>query len=287
MLPQPALDLIGEAYPSATIGAPAPTFGGFSHHAARLMIGDLACVVKAADDPIRRADLRREASTLQLLRASELPVPQMIRLIDARGWTVEVQQAIGGAHGLDVLARPPAEQAAMYRALGGALAALHRTNRARPTGADWLLAERFGRVRDALPTLGIDAALRDELRDGLDHPAWRPPAPGLVHGDAGAHNLLWEGRITALLDWEWAGWGPPLLDLAWVYWTMRWRSVADEAWPAFLAGYGRTPQPEQGALRALALGQIAGLLARSQGRRDAWEEWLRRARWTLAQAFPD
>jgi aminoglycoside phosphotransferase (APT) family kinase protein len=100
--------------------------------------------------------------------------------------------------------------------------------------------------------------------------------------------VLWQGRITGLLDWEWAGWGNPLLDLSWVFWTMRWRSVPETMWPVFLAGYGQLPDGEWSdtALRALALGQIAGILARVSERDDARQEWLRRARWTLDLKFP-
>jgi aminoglycoside phosphotransferase (APT) family kinase protein len=112
----------------------------------------------------------------------------------------------------------------------------------------------------------------------------------LVHGDAGLHNLLWDGRIAALLDWEWAGCGSPLLDLAWLHWTMRWRDLPVALWQTMLARYGDGPALACGsspaALRALALGQIAGILARVQGQPGAWGEWLRRLRWTLALEFP-
>lgn len=158
---------------------------------------------------------------------------------------------------------------------------------AQPPAPEWRLAERFRRVLTALPTLALETALHDELQTSLEHPAWRAAAC-LVHGDAGAHNLLWDGQITALFDWEWSGWGNPLLDLAWVYWTMRWRNVPDQLWPIFLAGYGHTPPGtiDGGGLRALALGQIAGLLVRVHDQPDAWAEWLRRARWTIALPFP-
>jgi aminoglycoside phosphotransferase (APT) family kinase protein len=143
----------------------------------------------------------------------------------------------------------------------------------------------------ALPDLALDAGLREELAASLVHSAWRPAAPRLVHGDAGLHNLLWDGRITALLDWEWAGCGPPLLDLAWVYWTMRWRSLPGQLWHTFLRAYGPGPALAAvdipGALRALALGQVAGILARSTGEPAAWAEWLRRVHWTLALDFPE
>lgn len=43
--------------------------------------------------------------------------------------------------------------------------------------------------------------------------------PHLVHGDFGPQNLLVDpaaGRITGILDWEFAHWGDPMDDLAWI-----------------------------------------------------------------------
>lgn len=112
----------------------------------------------------------------------------------------------------------------------------------------------------------------------------RGSPPRRVHGDAGLHNLLWGSRGLTLLDWELGGWGDPRLDLAWVAWTLRFRALPAPCWEALLAGYGREQAQALGldgaALKALALGQVAGLLARAAGR-PAWDEWLRRARWTV------
>ncbi|NTU83387.1 MAG: phosphotransferase, partial [Chloroflexales bacterium] len=127
--------------------------------------------------------------------------------------------------------------------------------------------------------------LRAPLAAALAHPAWRPARPRPVHGDAGLHNILWGPAGLALLDWELAGWGDPRLDLAWVAWTIRFRGLPVALWDALLAGYGRERATALGldeeVLRALALGQVAALLARAAGRAKAWEEWLRRTRWTL------
>jgi aminoglycoside phosphotransferase (APT) family kinase protein len=277
MLPQPALDLLTSA-----VGAPgelAPAFGGFSHHSALATIGGRRCVVKAAEAAPKRADLRHEARVLALLRGSGLPAPALIALAEDAVWTVEVLGFVPGANGLHMLASAPAELERVYGALGRALAAVHNIPLA-PPAQELLLAERASRLHAALADLPLDAELRVALAAGLEHPAWRSPDVRLVHGDAGIHNLLWDGRITALLDWEWAGWGDPLIDLAWVWWTMRWRDVPSRLWPVFLAGYA-APAAKPTTLRALALGQIAGILVRVHGQAGAWDEWLRRARWTL------
>jgi aminoglycoside phosphotransferase (APT) family kinase protein len=176
----------------------------------------------------------------------------------------------------------------VYAELGRLLAAIHTAPAA--LAPELLIEERARALRSSLRDLALDVEVRAELAASLEHPAWRPTAPRLVHGDAGLHNVLWAGRITALLDWEWAGCGEPLLDLAWVYWTMRWRDLPGRLWRTFLDAYGSGPAAEAGrqpgALRALALGQVAGILARSRDEPAAWAEWLRRAHWSLALAFP-
>jgi len=288
MIPAPIFSLLKSAFPGQTIGDFAATSGGFSNLTAILTIGVQRCVIKASATPLKRADVRREATLLQLLRTSDLPIPRLLALIEDQAWTVAVTGWLAGEHGLAVLERAPEQLAALYQALGQLLAHVHRT----PVAAPALVPELADRMRQALarlPALELEGALRAALLAALEHPVWRAQPHGLVHGDAGLHNLLWDGRITALLDWEWAGWGTPLLDLAWLHWTIQWRSLPPALWQSFLSGYGAGPALANGAtpadLRALALGQIASILARAQGQPAAWEEWQRRLRWTIGIAF--
>jgi len=51
-----------------------------------------------------------------------------------------------------------------------------------------------------------------------------PAAMGLIHRDYHPENTLWSrGRLTGVVDWTQASWGPPELDVA----HMRWNLVAD------------------------------------------------------------
>jgi aminoglycoside phosphotransferase (APT) family kinase protein len=290
MIPPDVVSLLHAAFPGQPIGDVAATTGGFSNITTVAAIGAARCVIKAATTPLKRADVRREALALKLLASSELPIPTLVALVEGQAWSVAVTRFVDGEHGLLLLARAPEQLTPLYHELGRLLAALHSMRFATSEPA-MLLAERARHVFDLLPALAIDTELRTALAASLKHPIWRSDDLALVHGDAGLHNLLWDGRITALLDWEWAGYGTPLLDLAWLYWTMRWRDLSPALWESFLAGYGRGPAlarsspPE--ALRALALGQIGGILARVQNHPGAWQEWLRRLRWTLDLAFPE
>ena len=62
--------------------------------------------------------------------------------------------------------------------------------------------------------------LLDLLRCLADDP---PPVSGPatpLHGDAKLANCMWhDGRLTALLDWEMAGVGEPLVEMGYLLWT--------------------------------------------------------------------
>jgi aminoglycoside phosphotransferase (APT) family kinase protein len=286
MLPTPILNLLGSAFPNQPIGDVAATSGGFSNLTAIATVGGQRCVIKAATAPLKRADVRREAQVLGLLRARDLPTPELLALVEDEDWTIAVTRFVEGEHGLALLSRAPEQLDALYHALGHLLAQVHRL----PLAAAPPLAERMDHALVALPALALDPDPTTVLRTALEHPIWRSQPAGLAHGDAGLHNLLWDGRIAALLDWEWSGWGAPLLDLAWLAWTIRWRDLPPSCWQAFLAGYADGPALANGAapeeLRALALGQIASILVRAHGQQGAWDEWQRRLRWTLELELP-
>jgi len=289
MIPAPIVKLLQTAFPGQPIGDFAPTTGGFSNLTAITTIGAQRCVIKAATTPLKRADVRREATLLQLLHTSDLPIPRLLALVEDDAWTVAATGWLAGAHGLAVLERAPEQLEALYHALGLLLANIHRTPVSAPTLAPQL-ADRRCDALARLPALGLESALRAALLEGLEHSIWRTQPQGLTHGDAGLHNLLWDGRITALLDWEWAGWGTQLLDLAWLYWTIQWRRLPPALWHSFLAGYDAGPglanSATPGEIRALVLGQIASILVRVHGQPVVWEEWQRRLRWTIGLEFP-
>jgi aminoglycoside phosphotransferase (APT) family kinase protein len=286
MLPAHTLNLLHSAFPGQMIGDFAATSGGFSNLTALATIGGERCAIKAATAPLRRADVRREAQVLRLLGERGLAVPMVLALVEGEAWTIAVTRYVAGEHGLAVLSRAPEQLDALYHALGQLLAQLHRL----PLLGVPPLAERMEYALVALPALDLETDLSTALQDALEHPIWRSHPAGLAHGDAGLHNLLWNGRIAALLDWEWSGWGAPLLDLGWLAWTIRWRDLPLTLWEAFLAGYGDGPALANSVrtedLRALALGQIASILVRSHGQPGAWDEWLRRLRWTIDIDLP-
>jgi aminoglycoside phosphotransferase (APT) family kinase protein len=287
-LPPPVAAIIATAFPGAAITDLSPTVGGFSNLAVAARIGGARCVIKAAELPAKREDLRREQLVLGLLGGRRLGAPTPLAFAERCGWAVLVMRRRPGVPGITLYGGAPEALAPAYTRLGRTLARLHSLGLAPPpaaAGERLLIAERAAALAASLADLPLPDVLRAPLAAALEHPAWQPARPRLVHGDAGLHNVLWGPSGLTLLDWELAGWGDPRLDLAWVAWTMRFRGLPTTHGGALLAGYGRERAAalglEEAALRALALGQVAALLARAAGRAGAWEEWLRRARWTL------
>ncbi|MGL4240983.1 MAG: phosphotransferase family protein [Beijerinckiaceae bacterium] len=78
------------------------------------------------------------------------------------------------------------------------------------------LAHEIALMRDALDKLGL---VRPALEWGLAWLSRQELAPGavtLVHRDFRTGNYMVDGSgLTAVLDWEFAGWGDPMLDLGW------------------------------------------------------------------------
>lgn len=90
-----------------------------------------------------------------------------------------------------------------------------------------------GHAEDVLRSCG---AILRRLHD-LDNP--------LVHGDFGPNNILFDPitfDVAAVLDWEWAGHGDPIVDLAWCEWIvyMHHGDVVP-ALARFFEAYGHTP----------------------------------------------
>lgn len=102
----------------------------------------------------------------------------------------------------------------------------------------------------------------------IDTSGLRLPGSGmaLVHGDFAPHNVIFRPdtqQIAAVLDWETAELGDPVLDLAWCEWQVssRW---PQHRWalPRLFEGYGRAPSPEARAScveeRLRSLGAVGG-----------------------------
>lgn len=158
---------------------------------------------------------------------------------------------------------PVTDRAQLAQRLGHELALIHSIRPPRPDLA-------FLQIGDETPANQAIRLLRRDL-DQLptSHPAvewglrWleshAPPRSDIVlcHGDYRTGNYLVDaqGGLTGILDWEFAGWGDPLQDIAW-FCARCWRFGADEREAGgigqrtdFYRGYerasGRTLDPAQ------------------------------------------
>lgn len=210
------------------------------------------------------AQLRRARDAQELARRAGVATPRIVAAhidgdqAEQHQWMVE--ERIAGVH-FEPMAFEPAERNMLAFDLGRQLRRLHgvtvdqfgimppdpwRLNRS--TFAAWLDRER-SRIRGAVELAGMQpgtlpliadvyAFLREGYRD----------RPRLCHGDCATTNILVDqGRIVALIDWEWAKGGDPAANIA--YWDF-WQDdlVALEA---LLAGY-QADAPSRFRARVLA-----------------------------------
>jgi aminoglycoside phosphotransferase (APT) family kinase protein len=161
--------------------------------------------VGASEDP---APLRTEVAALRLAAEHGLPAPRLLAADLAGDPPVVLADLLAGSSAIPA-ERPPGR----LRALGRAAAALHAV--AVPPGTELPRRDR--------PIAGVDfAALRRRqpaqplLEEAERRVAQAPPpeGDGLVHGDLWQGNALWVGdTLTGLVDWDYAGVGPPGVDL--------------------------------------------------------------------------
>jgi aminoglycoside phosphotransferase (APT) family kinase protein len=284
-LPAPITSLLHIRWPGAQIARVTATQGGFSNLTLALDLDDRPLILKAASSLVKRRDLRHEARVLALLRDSPLPVPAVLEVLEDAEWTVELLGRLPGRNALLHLADPIETLLAIYTSLGALLARLHQLPPPAQAGALGSLADQARAAAEQLGALDLAGDLAAPTARGLEWASDPARASRLVHGDPGAHNLLWDwgAGVTALLDWEWAGLGDPLIDIAWVCWTIRFRQLPAQVGAAFLHAYGGPAHViDERAARHAVLAQIAQILLRVRDLPPARDEWLRRLAWTLA-----
>jgi aminoglycoside phosphotransferase (APT) family kinase protein len=202
-----------------------------------------------------------EFTLLQQARTLGLPVPDAV-FLDASGAILPapylVIEYIDG--------RPefmPADLENYTHQLAGHLAAIHRAG---ASGLDFsflpIPAEDFpARPLSAAPWFEVD-----RIRAVLE-PAWPIPQRNpstLLHGDYWPGNILWRGdQLAAVIDWEDADFGDPLVDLAVSRLDLLW-IFGREAMTSFTRHYlaslavDTTQLPYWDLYAALRLARLAG-----------------------------
>jgi len=245
-----------------------------------------ALVVRVPPPGVRRSgntDVLRQVPLLRAARAGGVPVAAVRWFSDDERWFgvpyLMVDRLPGGS--LDCwspIAVDAAEVRSVFSAAAAALAATHELGPAALPGwgSPRSLREEIEFWAPVLAKGTNEAwkkqalALRDRLLEHL------PPEPetALVHGDFYSNNWVSAGpALLAVVDWEIAFFGPPLLDVAWLCmlydpagWRgarrewMGWAPAADDIVAAYEAAAGR-PVEHLGWYRGLAAWRMAAITA--------------------------
>ncbi|SNS77751.1 phosphotransferase family protein [Rhodococcoides kyotonense] len=198
--------------------------GGHSGLTYRASTSDGAIVVKAVPEgqrSIGRHDMLRQASILQSLADTDVPVPRIVAVDDTEPAWFAMELVEGES--LEPVLDDPAVDAdvAARRMLRAAevLPRLHAVDLDSVPGAGAPLSpadelERWARTLGAVPpelVVGGDELLR-LLRSDVPEPV----EPVLVHGDYRLGNIISTGdEPAALIDWEIWSAGDPRVELGW------------------------------------------------------------------------
>jgi aminoglycoside phosphotransferase (APT) family kinase protein len=260
------------------IGRIRSTIGGFSNTTFSTTLDGHNVVVKANSDSDKRADLRREAAFLRFLNDTTIPSPFLRGMENDDEWTMLITDEIVGESGFNLAQRGDSEELRHGgRELGRLMSLVHTQPLSPLDISDALGLDVAARWLAARSEMGQLPELSSNV--SLVHPALRS-GMALIHGDAGLHNTLWsDGRLVALIDWEFAGFGNPLGDVAWAWWSLTFRRLPG-AWGAFVDGYRADRLELLGwsadAIRELVRAQMMLLLSRTTPESSARKEWLRR-----------
>lgn len=209
-------------HPDEPIGELRPLSGGHSGLTYAVSAGPARYVVKAsvaAERPVGRNDMVRQARALRALAGSAVPIPAVAAVDEADPPWFAMQYVEGDATEpvLDEHDLPASVIRSRMLGLAGILRSLHETDagslESDPIDPAGELA-RWTRTMHAVP-----AEVRPggaELMQRLGRAAPAPIAPTLVHGDFRLGNALCQGsKVTAVIDWELWSRGDPRIDLAW------------------------------------------------------------------------
>ncbi len=251
-LPAPVREALGQARALKTLPQ------GMTSRVALVKTDRGPRVVKRARGALYAGWLEKEYRALQALTPSRLPIPAPYAFVPMPAGVVPeawlVRQHLPGRPLSDVLSDgpSPARRAALLRAFGQTLAALHATPapagvpHPAPSWVEFMLEE----AGENLEHFNVDgtAELLGQLRAHWQAGALPPIAPCLIHGDYTLDNVLVEDeRISGLIDWAGCAVGDPRYDVALA------TRAEDEAFSgpqraadleAFFAGYGSRPSLE-------------------------------------------
>ena len=202
------------------------------------LAGRHECVLRAASPASVEASLSKpqEFEVLRAAFAVGMTVPEPLFLCDDPAVFERPFYIMRRAHGVGagrLITRNEASQPGLARELGRQLALLHGIKPGVP-GLDFLAVPDvpgLAAARLYRQWLGPEASRDPVLAWGLRWLERNAPPPGeivLGHRDYRTGNyLVDDGRLTAILDWEFCGWSDPMEDVAW-FCSRSWRFARDD-----------------------------------------------------------
>ncbi|GGH77851.1 phosphotransferase family protein [Pullulanibacillus pueri] len=255
--------------------------GGFTNAVYLLEATEPPLVVKIAQ--WSNGDMENEANTLRFLNQGAF-TPEVRDLFSMKQQQIIVFTYKEGKNGQAILDTGHFKSSIeLFHDMGKLLAtAIH----SHPYSGEQqgLRVADFKRIRFDLnyvpETLMKQSKALLEERGAQEHP-WT-----LTHGDFGSHNVLADGHHLTAIDWEWAEWGPPLVDLAWTCWNtkLHYPSIADQLNQTFLQAYQAerdvhyTPE----LMKVYSLYKLWIILNKVQSSdEETQQKWVKRLEWTL------
>ena len=198
--------------------------GGHSGLTYRVSTSGPDVVIKAVPEgqrSIGRHDMLRQATILQALGGTDVPVPRIVTVDDTEPAWFAMEFVAGESLEpvLDDPAVDPVLAAARMRRAAEVLPRLHAVDLATIPGIGEPLSPADELARWALTLDAVPAELAeggDKLLALLEADIPDPVTPTLVHGDYRLGNIMSQGlEPVALIDWEIWSAGDPRVELGW------------------------------------------------------------------------
>lgn len=256
---------------SGPLGSPRLLSGGTQNILFRFSRAGQNYVLRRPPLHLRRESndaMRREARVLAALAGTDVPHPQLIAACDdeavlgASFYLMAEIEGINITTGMSAGHLPAEAQRAMGLAMVDGLAALGRVDYreagledfGRPEGylerqvARWLKQIQSYEQYEQWPG-GEKLPHLASIQSWLDRNRPAQSRPGILHGDFHIANVMFATdapRVAAIIDWELATVGDPLLDLGWMLAT--WPTPHDEPMAALFSVKPWTGFPTQDEL---------------------------------------
>ncbi|WP_040951018.1 aminoglycoside phosphotransferase family protein [Gorillibacterium massiliense] len=238
-------------------------------------------------------DTMNEVNCLNFLQGTGV-TPIIHDVVDISSMRIVLMDYKNGIHGQSILDSEDWERGTiLYKGIGKLLALQIHTNDF--NGNDkGIRKSNIAMLKDADLDLDyVPVELTKQSKEILCRAELNEEQWVLTHGDYGSHNVLFETEHNVnILDWEWAEWGNPLNDIAWVCWftKLHYSEKALLLITAFIneyiSHYPLVISSEQ--LKACCVYKVWNILIRvSNAPVEVQNEWVRRLEWTIKTDFSD